>query len=92
MHRTPFLAAAAAAALAFALSGCSTAGAGHVHDGQADAAAGGTHEGGMHAMCAMHAGAQGSSAERHAMMEERMRAMPPEQRRRMQERMADCPR
>ena len=46
----------------------------------------------MHAMCEMHKKSMAgrSDADRKAMMEERMRSMPPDRRSQMQEMMANC--
>lgn len=78
---------AAPALLAFALGGCATAQQEHSHDGAASGPGGD-----MHAMCEMHKKSMAgrSDADRKAMMEERMRSMPPDRRTQMQEMMANC--
>lgn len=78
---------AAPALLALALAGCATSPQEHSH-GAAAAGPGGD----MHAMCEMHKKSMAgrSDADRKAMMEERMRSMPPDRRTQMQEMMANC--
>ncbi|HET6827698.1 MAG TPA: hypothetical protein VFH35_03390 [Ramlibacter sp.] len=78
---------AAAALLAFTLGGCATSQQEHSH-GSGSTGSGGD----MHAMCEMHKKSMAghSDADRKAMMEERIRSMPPDRRKQMQEMMANC--